>query len=85
MTEYLQIQIPERLIDENGLRLDGRRLDELRRLGVKELVYLGRQKIGSVSVLGKGCVGIVIGARINSRTIALKIRRTDADRNKYET
>jgi len=30
MATYLQVQIPERLIDENSSRVDGRRPDELR-------------------------------------------------------
>ncbi|MEM4246014.1 MAG: exosome complex exonuclease Rrp41 [Candidatus Bathyarchaeia archaeon] len=30
MATYLQSHVPEKLIDENGLRLDGRRVDELR-------------------------------------------------------
>ena len=56
------------------------RLDELRKIGIKELHFIGKQKIGNVDILGKGCVGIVIAARLGSRTVALKIRRTDANR-----
>jgi putative serine/threonine protein kinase len=33
-----------------------------------------------VHVLGKGCVGVVVAARLHSNDVALKIRRTDADR-----
>ncbi len=57
-----------------------RRLDELRKIGIKKLKFVGKQKIGNVDILGKGCVGIVIAARLDSRTVALKIRRTDANR-----
>jgi putative serine/threonine protein kinase len=61
-----------------------KRLEELHRIGVKELNFIGRQKIGNVNVLGKGCVGIVIAARLNSQNVALKIRRTDANRTTME-
>ncbi len=33
-----------------------------------------------MNILGKGCVGIVIAAHLGSQTVALKIRRTDANR-----
>jgi len=61
-----------------------RRLVELRKIGVKELNFVGRQKIGNVNILGKGCVGIVIAARLDSQLVALKIRRTDANRTSME-
>jgi putative serine/threonine protein kinase len=44
------------------------------------LHFTGRQKIGNVNILGKGCVGIVIAAHLDSQIVALKIRRTDANR-----
>jgi len=37
-----------------------------------------------VNVLGKGCVGIVIAAHLDSGKVALKIRRTDANRTTME-
>lgn len=46
--------------------------------------FIGRQKIGNVNVLGKGCVGIVIAAHLDSGKVALKIRRTDANRTTME-
>jgi len=52
----------------------------MRSLGVKALCFSGDKKIGEVSVLGKGCVGIVISAYTDVGKVALKIRRTDADR-----
>jgi len=48
------------------------------------LNFIGRQKIGNVNVLGKGCVGIVIAAHLDSGKVALKIRRTDANRTTME-
>ena len=62
--------------------LDGleERLREMRSLGVKALCFSGDKKIGEVPVLGKGCVGIVISAYTDAGKVALKIRRTDADR-----
>jgi putative serine/threonine protein kinase len=57
-----------------------KRLQELQRLGIAALEFGGEKKIGNVSVVGKGCVGIVILAYRNNEKVALKIRRVDADR-----
>ena len=57
-----------------------KRLGEMRKLGIKALYFTGDKKIGDVSVLGKGCVGIVVSADIERGKAALKIRRMDADR-----
>ena len=57
-----------------------KRLCEMRRLGIKALCFVGDKKIGEVSVLGKGYVGIVVSAYTEKGKAALKIRRTDADR-----
>ena len=40
----------------------------------------GRCTIGGISIAGKGCVGLVFHAKKNAKSIALKVRRTDADR-----
>jgi putative serine/threonine protein kinase len=58
-----------------------KRLKELRRLGIATLEFVGEKKVGNVSVLGKGCVGIVMIAYRNNERVALKIRRVDADRS----
>jgi len=58
----------------------GRRLKELERLGVQALEFTGEKSVFDVSVLGKGCVGVVVVAYTNSGRAALKIRRVDADR-----
>jgi len=40
----------------------------------------GRNRIGSFSVLGKGCVGIVCLGSMKGWQVAVKVRRTDANR-----
>jgi len=57
-----------------------RRIRELKRLGVKALEFMGEKTAFNVPVLGKGCVGIVVAARMDDKRVALKIRRVDADR-----
>jgi putative serine/threonine protein kinase len=58
------------------------RMNELKRLGVDALVFSGEKHVSNLPVLGKGCVGIVMLAFRNREKMALKIRRTDADRSK---
>jgi putative serine/threonine protein kinase len=57
-----------------------KRTGELKKLGVEALDFVGEKRILNVSVLGKGCVGIVVLAYGNCAQMALKIRRVDADR-----
>jgi putative serine/threonine protein kinase len=57
------------------------RIEELNYLGVKALEFVGEKTVFNVPVLGKGCVGIVVGARLDSARVALKILRLDADRS----
>jgi putative serine/threonine protein kinase len=61
------------------------RLQELRSLGVSALEFSGPASLFGVKipVLGKGFVGIVVIAYLNEQSkqrVAVKIRRTDADR-----
>jgi putative serine/threonine protein kinase len=58
----------------------GKRLAEIRQLGVKVVCFTGQKNINNIPVLGKGCVGIVVLAHTETGRIALKIRRIDADR-----
>lgn len=58
-----------------------RRLKEMLKLGLTSLEFVGEKQLLNVRVLGKGCVGVVVGAHKNSQKIALKIRRVDADRS----
>ena len=57
-----------------------KRLRELQKLGIEALEFSGAKEAFNVSVLGKGCVGIVTIAYRNREKVALKIRRVDADR-----
>jgi len=57
-----------------------RRIQELDELGIENIVFEGITKIGSLRLLGKGCVSLVVKAEKNGETYALKIRRTDANR-----
>ncbi len=57
------------------------RLMEMRELGIEALSFSGEKAVGNLQVLGKGCVGIVVLARVATGWVALKIRRTDADRS----
>ncbi|MGD0495308.1 MAG: RIO1 family regulatory kinase/ATPase [Candidatus Bathyarchaeia archaeon] len=57
-----------------------KRLVELRKLGIAALEFAGEKQVFNVHVLGKGCVGIVTIAYKDGEKVALKIRRTDADR-----
>ena len=58
------------------------RIQELRSLGVTALEFSGSASLFGVGVpvLGKGFVGIVVVAHLNGKRVAVKIRRTDADR-----
>ena len=57
---------------------------ELQRLGVEAIEFSGEKRAFNVPILGKGCVGIVVIAYLNSKKIALKIRRVDADRSRMQ-
>ena len=57
---------------------------QLRRLGVTELVFVGRTRVGRLGVLGLGTVGVVVKAVADGTECALKIRRTDANRPDME-
>ncbi|MFQ6135374.1 MAG: serine/threonine protein kinase [Nitrososphaerales archaeon] len=57
-----------------------RRVEELERLRVAQVIFEGRTKLGSLSLLGKGCVSLVVKAEAAGWMYALKIRRTDANR-----
>lgn len=56
------------------------RLSELKKLGITKVSFQGPTKIESLDVLGKGYVGVVVLAKKNSKTVALKIRRLDSQR-----
>jgi putative serine/threonine protein kinase len=56
------------------------RLNELQKLMITALEFSGTVQVDGVQVLGKGHVGIVVRAYRNDELVAIKIRRTDADR-----
>ncbi len=59
------------------------RVKQLKKLGVSELILEGSSKIGKFGIAGKGCVSVVVRARLETEKepVALKIRRTDANRS----
>jgi putative serine/threonine protein kinase len=57
------------------------RIEELRHLGIKSIIFQGYRIIKGVRVLGKGYVSIVVLAYTDAEKVALKIRRLDADRD----
>jgi putative serine/threonine protein kinase len=57
-----------------------KRISQLRKLGVQAIAPEGPHKIFGTSVLGKGHSGIVLKAYYEGLDVALKVRRTDADR-----
>lgn len=57
-----------------------KRIRELNELGVESLALSGPHTIQGHHVLGKGHVGIVLLGKTGSIKVAVKLRRTDADR-----
>ena len=56
------------------------RAAELESLGVSKIAFWGPVRIGTLGILGKGYVGVVVLGRLGGRTVAVKIRRTDSPR-----
>ena len=59
----------------------GSRMRELEKLGIGSISLTGPVTLGRTAVLGKGYAGVVVLARRGGRTVALKIRRTDSQRD----
>lgn len=57
-----------------------RRLRQLKELNVNSITLQGKTEISGLPILGKGCVSIVVRTNLNGRSLALKIRRVDANR-----
>lgn len=57
------------------------RIKELQKLKINSVCFEGASLIGKLHVLGKGYVGIVVLAKQNQKKVALKIRRTDSQRD----
>jgi len=56
------------------------RIKELKILGVESISFQGKLDIGTISILGKGYVGIVVLGKIGRKKVAIKIRRNDSPR-----
>jgi len=56
------------------------RIVELKKLGISKISFQGKTRLGTLNVLGKGYVGVVVLAKKRSKLVALKIRRLDSQR-----
>ena len=61
------------------------RILELEKLNIKSISLTGPTTIGKLEILGKGYVGVVVLAKKGSKKIALKIRRSDSQRNEMRS
>ena len=59
------------------------RVQELTSIGITKLCFTGSTLIDGIPVLGKGCVGLVLHATLDHTSVALKVRRLDADRPSF--
>ena len=60
------------------------RISELKKLGIRGVSFTGQVMLGSLHVLGKGYVGVVVLSKQGTKEVALKIRRTDSSRSEME-
>ena len=56
------------------------RIKELKALGVESISFQGELQVGTISILGKGYVGVVVLGKIGRKKVAVKIRRSDSPR-----
>ena len=56
------------------------RINELEKLKIKGICLTGLTTIGNLKILGKGYVGVVVLVKRGNKEVALKIRRTDSQR-----
>ena len=56
------------------------RIKELKALGVESISFQGELQVGTISILGKGYVGIVVLGKLGRKKVAVKIRRSDSPR-----
>lgn len=61
------------------------RIFELEKLKIKSVLFVGQTTIGSLQILGKGYVGVVVLAKKGNNVIALKIRRIDSQRSEMRS
>jgi len=60
------------------------RIKELGALGVESISFQGELQVGTISILGKGYVGVVVLGKIGRKKVAVKIRRNDSPRKNLE-
>ena len=60
------------------------RVKELEKLKISSIALTGPTTLGELAILGKGYVGVVVVAKRKSKEIALKIRRTDSQRERMQ-
>ena len=56
------------------------RINEIEKLKIKSICLTGPTTIGNLEILGKGYVGLVVLVKRGNKEVALKIRRTDSQR-----
>ena len=61
------------------------RIAQMKNLGINSVSFQGDLKLGSISILGKGYVGIVVLAKRSRKIVAVKIRRTDSQRKEMNS
>ena len=61
------------------------RIRELERLKIRSISLTGTTRLGNLAILGKGYVGVVVLAKRGNKQVALKIRRTDSQRNEMRS
>ncbi len=61
------------------------RINELEKLKIKSISLIGPTTLGKLAILGKGYVGVVVLAKKDNKQVALKIRRTDSQRNEMKS
>ncbi len=57
------------------------RINELEKLKIRSISLTGPTTLGRLAILGKGYVGVVVLAKKGTRQVAVKIRRTDSQRD----
>ena len=60
------------------------RIQEMKKLGIKSVLFDGPTELEGLKILGKGYVGVVILAKIKNNIFAVKIRRVDAPRKRMQ-
>ncbi len=61
------------------------RISELEKLKIRSISLTGTTTLGNLAILGKGYVGVVVLAKKGNKQVALKIRRTDSQRDEMKS